>query len=99
MKTVSIVLCAVAMATAIYLKASAQNPQLASAACVACRDSCAKASEQCKDGVCRSQGMQPDTPQACKGTPRDPNAYVDGLKACDTREKACWDQCDKSACK
>ena len=99
MKTVTIVLCAIAIATAMYLKAGAQNPQLASPACVACRDSCVKAREQCKDGVCRSQGMERDTPQACKGTPRNQKAFEDGLRACETQEKACWAQCDKGACR
>ncbi len=84
-------------ANAQTLKPVTQNPQLASPACVACRNQCVNTREQCKSSACTRSGGKNRGP-ACDGV-QNQQVFTDGLKACENQEKTCWDQCAAGACR
>jgi hypothetical protein len=98
MKTLAVWLCLIIVAAAISLAAFAQNPNLESPVCKSCRDQCVSARVRCKSQVCKNNGGQDNGPNACINV-KNQQGFVDGLKACETQEAACWNQCQAGACK
>lgn len=73
--------------------------QLASATCIACRDSCWHAFETCGKNVCTGAGGS-DAGQGCRNVQPDKNQqYADGLKACAASRDSCLNTCQAGACK
>jgi hypothetical protein len=78
-----------------------QNPNVASPACVACRDNCVNRREQCKNLACTHAGGKNKGPQC--DTQNNPNwdgqRFQNELKACTDQEIACKNQCQAGACR
>ena len=73
--------------------------QLASAVCVACRDSCWRTYETCGKNACAGAGGS-DAGQACRNVqPNKNQQFADGMKACAANRDSCLNTCQAGACK
>ncbi len=78
------------------LVTSAQ-PGAATPACAACRNSCVDRRESCKQQACSAAGGR-NAAGSCEDV-KNASLYSTRLQSCSVQENACWDACERGACK
>jgi hypothetical protein len=84
----------------LMLVCSLASAQRNPVACTQCRDNCVDIHRiKCKDSACTAVGGR-SRPSACDGvdTQERHRRYVEGLRACEAREKRCQDTCFAGPC-